>query len=96
MERKPEQKIGSLLDAFLKANKLEEGMAEFRLKRAWGELLGKSVSRATKDMYVKDAILFVRMHSSVLRSEIHLIKGDLIRRLNEAAGKEIIKDIVVR
>lgn len=96
MERKPEKKIGSLLSAYLKSNNLEQGMAEFRLKRAWGELLGASVSRSTRQLYVKDGVLFARMHSSVLRSEISLIKDDLIRRLNEAAGKEVIRDIVVR
>jgi len=96
MRRKKEQKIGSLLDAYLKANNLEQGMAEYRLKNAWSELLGKSVALATKNLYVRDHVLFVRLHSSVIRNELMMIKPDLILRLNEAAGREVIRDIVIK
>lgn len=96
MERKSERKIGSLLDQFIKANHLEKGLAEYRVKKAWNELLGVSVSRATQSLFIKDRILFVKLHSSVLRNELSMMKSDIILRLNESAGSELIEDIIIK
>lgn len=96
MERKSEKKIGSLLDEFIRANHLEKGLAEFRLKKAWNEILGISVSKATQSLYIKDEILFVKLYSSVLRNELSMLKDDILVRLNEAAGSDIINDIIIK
>lgn len=96
MERKKEKKIGSLLDDFVRANNLQQGLAEYRITKAWGTLLGKSVAMATKSLYVKDRKLFVKIHSSVMRNELTMIKPDIIRRLNESAGTDVIDDVVIR
>ncbi len=96
MKRKSEQKIGSLLDQFIRANHLEKGLAEYRVRKAWNELLGISVSRATKSLYIKDRILFVKLHSSVLRNELSMMKSDIILRLNESAGSEVVEDIIIK
>ena len=96
MERRQEKKIGSLLDEFVRKNNLQKGLAEYRIQKSWNELLGKSVALSTKSMYIKDRILFVKLHSSVIRNELTLIKDDLIRRLNESAGAEVIDDVVIK
>ena len=96
MERKSEKKIGSLLDEFIRANHLEQGLAEYRLKKAWNDLLGLSVSKATQSLYVRDGILFVKLYSSVLRNELTMLKGDILVRLNEAAGRDVISDIIIK
>ena len=96
MERKKEQKLDSILDAFVRSNNLQQGLSEYRVTKGWGELLGKNVALATRSIYVKEGKLFVKLHSSVLRNELTMIKDDLIRRLNEYAGSEVITDVVIR
>jgi hypothetical protein len=96
MERKKEKKIGSLLDDFVRANNLEKGLTEYRVTKAWYTLLGKSVANATRSVYVKDRKLFVKIHSSVMRNELSMIKEDIILRLNESAGAEAIDDVILK
>ena len=96
MKRKEIQKIDSLLNQFVKSNRLEKGLAEYRLMKSWRELLGISISRKTKSMYIRDRKLFVTLHSSVVRNELSLMKETLIQRLNEAAGLNVIDDIVLK
>ncbi len=96
MERKEAKRIGSLLDEFVRANNLERGLAEFRLKRAWHQLLGNSISRSTKNLYIKDRKLFVTLYSSVMRNELSMMKEALLERLNEASGRNSIDDIILR
>ncbi len=96
MKRKEIKRIDSLLDQFVRANKLEKGLAEYRLIKSWNELLGIMVAKKTKSLYIRDRKLFVTLHSSVVRNELEMMKDDLIPRLNEAAGMKIIDDVVLR
>jgi predicted nucleic acid-binding Zn ribbon protein len=96
MERKEIKRIDSLLQQFVKANKLERGLAEHRLMRSWKDLLGITVARKTRSLAIRNRTLFVTLHSSVVRNELEMIKDTLIGRLNEAAGMDVIDDIVLR
>lgn len=96
MKRKEIQKIDSLLDQFVKSNKLEKGLAEYRLLKSWKDLLGVTISRKTKSMHIRNRKLFVTLHSSVVRNELSMIKDTLIKRLNEAAGMNVIDDIILK
>ena len=80
----------------MKQNGLEEKLAEVRAVRAWEELLGKTVARYTKNLHVKNKTLFVSLSSSIVRNEIMMIRDELIKRLNEKAGRKIIDKIVVK
>lgn len=96
MRKSQTQNIAQIISTILKSNGLEDKLAETRLIQSWEEILGKSVGRLTKSMYVKNRILFVSLSSSVVRNELMLIKKDLLIRLNEKAGKCIIDDIILR
>jgi len=96
MERKYEKKIDSLLHEYMRANNLQQGYAEYKITKSWNELLGKSVAMATKSVYIRDRKLFVKLHSSVLRNELSMMKDELLKRLNEVAGIKAIDDIVFR
>jgi len=88
--------ISEIISSILKANGLEDKLAETRLIQSWEELLGKSVARLTKTLYIKNRILFVSLNSSVVRNELTMIKKDILIRLNEKAGKCVIDDIILR
>ena len=88
--------IKELVNALMKKYGAEDKIAEVRLIRAWEELLGKSVGKFTRNIYVKDKKLFVSISSSIVKTEIMLIKNELISKLNEKAGKKIINQIIVK
>lgn len=96
MERKDVRKIDSLLQKFVKANGLENGLAEYRLMRSWNELLGITIAKKTRSLRIQNRKLYVSLHSSVVRNELSLIKDELIPKLNEAAGMNVIDDVVLR
>lgn len=96
MEKKDVKKIDSLLQQYVKAKGLEKGLAEYRLMRSWNELLGVTIAKKTKSLRIQNRKLFVTVHSSVVRNELSLIKDTLIPKLNEAAGMDVIDDVVLR
>ena len=96
MERKDVRKIDSLLQQFVKANRLEKGLAEYRLMKSWKDLLGITVAKKTRSLKIQNRKLYVRVQSSVVANELSLIKESLIPKLNEAAGMDVIDDVVIR
>ena len=96
MDKKETRKIDSLLQQFVKEHNLERGLAEYRLIKSWKDLLGITIAKRTKELKIKRRKLYVTLHSSVVRSELAMIKDSLIPKLNEAAGMDVIDDIVLR
>ena len=89
--------LGSILRELMEENTLlKSRIAEHRVLRAWKEILGEGVSKYTSSLYIKRGVLFVHLNSSVLRAELMMNKKSLIEKLNEYAGMDIIRDIVLR
>ena len=96
MDRKDVRKIDALLQQFVKSQGLEKGLAEYRLMKSWTELLGITVSKKTKSLRIQNRKLYVTLHSSVVRNELSMMKDSLIPKLNEAAGMDVIDDVILR
>lgn len=97
MRRRNAQTIGEVLRDFFEDNtELYENILEIRVQRAWKEVLGSMVMQYTRNIYVRDHILYVSLTSSVLRSELTLCREKLVKSLNDYAGAMVIRDIVIR
>lgn len=97
MKRKNSQTIGEVLRDFFEQNSLlREKILEIRVQRAWGEVLGPMVMQYTRSTYIREHVLYVSLTSSVLRSELSMCRERLVKSLNEYAGSEVIRDIVIR
>ena len=97
MLKRNAQQLNDILSEFFNENpELKTSVAEHRAVSAWRELLGEGVAHYTKNVYFKRNVLHVQLTSSVLRAELIMNKQNLIDKLNEHAGMEVVKDIVIR
>lgn len=96
MKRSNTQSLAEAIRAFLKESKLEKPLKERQLVQSWESLLGKSVARATERITLKEGRLVVHLRSSVVRNELFMLQDEIIRKLNEAAGEELVTEIVLR
>ncbi len=97
MERRNAQTIGELIKDFFADNtELYERMLEIRIQRGWGEVLGPMIQQYTRNLYIKNKVLYVSLTSSVLRSELLLSRDKLLKSLNDYAGSSVIHDIIIR
>jgi len=96
MKRVNTQLIGTVLDDFFEQNpELADKLAEVRLLDSWKTILGSSVSRFTDNMYIKKRTLYVRLTSSVLKNELMMCREQLIIKLNNQAGRNVIDSITL-
>jgi predicted nucleic acid-binding Zn ribbon protein len=73
-----------------------EKLEEASVLNSWEEVVGKAISSRTSKIYIKDHTLFVHLNSSVVRNELLMLREELRKKLNEKAGAEVIREIVLR
>jgi predicted nucleic acid-binding Zn ribbon protein len=96
MKRSNTMSLGDAIKAYLKAMKLEPKMKEMQLIARWEDVIGKTIARATTDMYINDRKLYIYINSSVIRYELLMLRSEILIRLNQLAGEELITDIIFR
>jgi len=88
--------LAEAMKDYLKEMHLEGKLLEVNLLNSWEEIVGKAISSRTTRIFIKDQVLYVKLSSSVARNELLMLKEALRVKLNEKAGKELIKDIILR
>jgi predicted nucleic acid-binding Zn ribbon protein len=96
MQRKNIQTIGEVLHEYVESLQIGRKLKESRIEKQWIELLGRNAASLTKKVYIKKGVLYIYLNSSVLRNEILMMRETLIARINESAGEEIVRKIVLR
>ncbi len=84
------------IEQLLKTYKLDDRLAENRLIGSWESVMGVMIAKHTTDIYIKHKQLFVTLDSSALRNELSLAKSKIIKMLNEAAGRSVINEVILR
>ena len=96
MRRSKTISLAEAVNDFIKEMNLGEKLSEVGVINSWEEIVGKAISSRTSKIYIKDHILYVHLNSSVVRNELLMLRETLKEKLNEKAGAEVIKDIVLR
>ncbi|MDR1181930.1 MAG: DUF721 domain-containing protein [Bacteroidales bacterium] len=91
-----EYQINEAIDEFLKKYQLKEGYTRMRIATIWNETLGKMIALSTKKVELDNKRLIVYISSPIVKNELKMLKSDIIAKINEKAGKEIITEIIIR
>ena len=86
----------SLHDAllfFLREQGLETPLLEYRVVQAWAEVMGETINRYTKQVFVRDSKLQVQLTSAPLRQNLMMEHKCIAQKLNEHVGSYVINDV---
>ena len=96
MKRNNAEPIGKLIQRFLRQESLESPLNEQRLLDAWPQILGPAIASYTKELYIRNQILYVHLTSAALRQELMMGRELLVRNLNQKVGATVITNIIFR
>lgn len=91
-----EQSLKEVIDRLLKVYKLESKLGEHEVVDRWGEIVGPTIAKHTREIFIKNKTLHIRLDSSVVRSELHHGRSKLITLINEYTGKEVINEVILK
>ena len=77
----------------IRQNGLETPLLQKRLIEAWDGVVGELIAKYTTEKYIRNQDLCVHIENPALRSEVSMMKTELIRKLNNAVGGQIIREI---
>lgn len=96
MRRKKTLSLSEALREYRSEMNIDNKLREINLINSWEEIAGRAIARRTKKVYIRDGVLYVYLNSSIVRSELAMVKESLRERLNEKAGEIMIKEVVLR
>ncbi len=96
MRKNNTQKIDDIVNEYLKALNIDGKLKEVRLIRSWDEVVGKTIARSTREIFIKDRKLFVKLNSSIIRNELFMLRDGLKKALNDRAGEILIDEIILK
>ena len=96
MKRNNAEPIGKLIQQFLRQESLESPLNEQRLLDAWPQILGPAIASYTKELYIRNQILYVHLTSAALRQELMMGRELLVRNLTQKVGATVITNIIFR
>ena len=94
MSRTNDKTLKEALEQMLKAYKLKHKYDETYAVTSWEEVVGKAVANRTKEIYISNKKLFVRIESSVVKDQLVMMRSQIIQSLNEKAGAVVVEELV--
>jgi hypothetical protein len=91
-----EYSIGDALQKFLDESRIRGSIQALQIEDVWEEIMGKTIARYTEEIRIINDTLFITTHVAPLKQELVFQKEKIKLRVNEALGKKVIKEIVVK
>ena len=89
-----EQLLKDLLQQFINKSGRQRLYDERRVLSLWAEVVEPMVVQNTQCKDIKNGVLTVKVTNAALRFELLARKSEIIRRLNEHLGVEVVRDII--
>jgi hypothetical protein len=88
--------IGDALKQFLKKSRLRTGIQALQIEEVWAQLMGKTIAKYTEKIQIINQTLFIQTSVGPLKQELVYQKEQIIKRVNEALGENVIKEVVIK
>ncbi len=94
MSRTNDKTLKEAMAQLLNVYRLKGKFDETNVIAAWEEVMGVAVANRTKEIFIKDKKLFVRIESSVIKNQLVMMRSQIIENLNQKSGTVVVTEIV--
>ena len=75
--------------------KIEEKLDIVEIRNRWSEIMGGAISNKTASINLNNGVLRIKITSSVLLQELTFAKYKMVKHMNTALKKDIIKEVIL-
>ncbi|MCX8019571.1 MAG: DUF721 domain-containing protein [Chitinophagaceae bacterium] len=90
-----EYSLKEALQKFLEGSRLKSGIQALQIQDIWEEIMGKTIARYTDKIQLSGDTLIINTSVAPLKTELVFQREKIRQRINEAFGKEIVKEVVI-
>lgn len=91
-----ERPLKKVIDDMLEAYQLKSKINEVKIVNEWQNAVGEMIAKNTDKLFVKRRKLYVYLTSAPIKNELVYARHEILKRLNEAVGEEVIDEIIVK
>lgn len=90
------ESLGSIIQQWLRDNGYEEKFRENSVPDYWVDIVGEAVARQTRVERIDRGTMFISVSSAVWRNELMMRREEIISKVNQRFGAQVVKEIVLR
>lgn len=94
MRKANDKSIKEAIEQMMQVYKIKRKFDETGIIAHWPDLVGKAVASRTKELFIHDKKLFLRIESSVIKNELMVIRDQIIERVNSEAKTVLIEEVI--
>ena len=94
MRKTNDKTLKEAIEQMLQVYKIKRRFDETGIIAAWPDLVGKSVANRTKELFIRDKKLFLRIESSVIKNELTMMRTQIIDKINNEANGILVEEII--
>lgn len=91
-----EYNLGDAIKIFVNKSKLRNGIRAIQIEEIWAQVMGKTISKYTDKIEIINRTLFIHTHIGPLKNELSYQKPQIIQRINEALGEDIVTQVTIQ
>ncbi len=84
------------IQQFLEKSRIKGDIQALQIEDVWAEIMGKTVARYTDKLQIIGDRLIITTTVAPLKHELIYQKEKIKLRVNEALGKNVIKEVIVQ
>lgn len=88
--------IGEALNLLFERSKWKPKAVELRLRQEWEQVVGKTISKYTRNLLLNGSVLTIYCDVAALKQELYFGREQLLVRINEYLGEHYISEIIVK
>jgi predicted nucleic acid-binding Zn ribbon protein len=94
MKTSNDRSLGEVLKELIETYRLEGKLNELKVIHSWEKVVGEMIARHTKDLYIRNGKLFVKIDSPALKNELTYSSSTIVENLNAEAGCRVIEEVI--
>jgi predicted nucleic acid-binding Zn ribbon protein len=94
MRKANDKSLKDAIEQMMQVYKIKRKFDETGIIANWPQFVGKAVANRTKELFIHDKKLFLRIESSVIKNELMMMRAQIIGKINEEAKGTIIDEII--
>ena len=94
MRKANDKTMKQAIEQMLNVYKIKRRFDETAIIAAWPDIVGKPVANRTREIFINNKKLFLRIESSVVKNELMIIRSQIIEKINNEAGDTLVEEII--
>jgi len=96
MKNDNQQTIADAIKQMFHNYRLEDKVAEVRIRNMWPDVMGPAIRQHTGEIYFNKGVVTVFIQSAPLRQDLHFSREQIMQRINDELGERLVKEVIIR